>query len=101
WRALLLLREEERALLRARLQFARSAAAVMARRGAGPVAGGLEDLLFPPSAVLGRRPSWVGCGPSRRARADARQARRRRRVLRARPRLRADQTAEGHRLLRR
>ena len=61
---------------------------------------GVEGLLFPPSALLERGSTWFVGRSARPARADLRQARRRRGVLGARPCVRTAQATEGHLLFR-
>ena len=57
------------------------------RRGPQGGEGGMEDLLLPSSAVLGRPDPWLGSRSPGATRAAIRQIRRRRRVLGARPHL--------------
>ena len=99
---LLHLHEGPRAFLRARQQLHGPEAAGVARdQAAGGRQRRLEDLLLPSSAVLLRDVPRSGHGPAEGARASVRRVRRRCRVLRPRPRLRAHPAAEGHPLLHR
>ena len=99
-RAVLHLREEERAVFRARYQPARSEAAGLVGRGAPALRRPVADLLLPSPHLLRRRSPWIGCFAARRTRTAPGEVPRQRRVLRTRPHLRAVQAAKGHHVLR-
>ena len=94
--ALLHVRPEARPVLRAGQHPHGQEAARLDRGRAQGFPRRVEDLLLPSPAVLGRRPARVVGRSPPAARADFRQIRRRRRLLRPRPRLRACQAAERH-----
>src|SRR5262245_12150226 len=85
--------------LRARQQLHGQAAAAVAGEGAGGERIGLEDRLFPSSAVFIRRHARLRHAAPRAARASVPQVRRGCGLQRPRTLLRADQAAEGHLLL--
>src|SRR5947209_6319711 len=93
--AVLYVREEQRALFRARQRLYGARAAPMARAAAQVLCGPLEDLLLSPSALfIGRNPRLRN-GPPETARAAVRHVRRERGVLWPRPHLRAHEAPEG------
>ena len=89
-----------RALLRPRHRLPGQAAARLAGGGAVVLELGLEDRVLPSPPVLVRQHPRIRARIEGDPRAPLRQVRRERRLLRARPRLRAHQAPEGrHRLL--
>ena len=93
--------QARRAVLRARQQLRGRQAAGVAQQGAGGKRIRLEDRLLPPSAVFVRRHPRLRRSAARADRAGVPEIRRQRRLHGPRALLRADQAAEGRRLLHR
>src|SRR6185295_14520292 len=95
-RAVLLLRDEERAVLRPRQRPGRSKTARLARGRLETLRGRLENLLLPPSPVLQRRYTRRVRGHSSHPRAAVRHLWRQRRLFGPRSHLRTRDTTKRH-----